>query len=383
MTTKNSANDRLPMHSATERESTRWLRRSASNRRAWKGGSLLLTLAVLSVTRGTLSQKPPTGGAIRVYNNFDSLGKNTRFVPQNGKESSLFSERVVKVFKNPPIRPKYEKPAESDVIFAGDFGMEFCSSLDRLFESYFSELKIENLNKPWRIFTKNWTDCDVAEHFGINPVHLDDHLYSYLLVRIRRIHDGKRIAGSVKDLERDEAVGKKIDSIAVNDNPDGLADVTQFISSVGSHYVRSYTTGNSLFQVLVYPKIFFDSLKNVLYQRRLADLSRGQRVAFDAAYYNFEHNGTIKTASGNRSVEAWAVENVPYENGNKYNDLLNSVWQNEAKLRRLNQLLQDEVILQLNLRSVAPLFKEPQRRNQFLEMIKKYFENGLGNTREL
>jgi len=45
-----------------------------------------------------------------------------------------------------------------------------------------------------------------------------------------------------------------------------------------------------------------------------------------------------------------------------------------ALLKQLNSLLGDEALLHLQLRTLAPVFKDPKRRQWFLEVIDNYFK---------
>lgn len=48
-----------------------------------------------------------------------------------------------------------------------------------------------------------------------------------------------------KDLELDEAVSQEAEKMQVGD----ASSVTEFVRNFGSHYIASYVTGNSLYQV--------------------------------------------------------------------------------------------------------------------------------------
>lgn len=84
--------------------------------------------------------------------------------------------------------------------------------------------------------------------------------------------------------------------------------------------------------------------------------------------------GAIQSASGNRSVEAWAVDRLRVQYYIfSYASLL-KLHGDAALLRQLDGLLGNEALLQLQLRTLAPVFKDSKRREWFLEVIDNYFK---------
>lgn len=88
----------------------------------------------------------------------------------------------------------------------------------------------------------------MARHLGLNASYVTGR-HSYVLVRLARHRDAGRLQDdALLTPERSqihEAVAVQADSVTVGD----AASVVEFIKSFGSHYVRSYVTGNTLFQV--------------------------------------------------------------------------------------------------------------------------------------
>lgn len=71
--------------------------------------------------------------------------------------------------------------------------------------------------------------------------------YCYVLVRVARHREIATMPALEKseNLLLDEAVQKQIEDIKVGD----ASSVVEFIRSFGSHYITSFITGNSLYQV--------------------------------------------------------------------------------------------------------------------------------------
>lgn len=168
-------------------------------------------------------------------------------VPRNGSDW-IFREPTVNIFTNldrvgnypPPDRvPKKKKS-----VFDGDFHMEFCDNVRQLLQAYFRDFNFERLDKPWRAFTSSWAPEALARHLGINASFvIKDHCY--VLVRLSRFRETVELNVIPNNINVVDDVAKETDNIKRGD----VASVLEFIRKYGSHYIHSYVTGNSLYQV--------------------------------------------------------------------------------------------------------------------------------------
>lgn len=114
----------------------------------------------------------------------------------------------------------------------------------QLLQAYFRDFTFEKLERPWHAFTASWSKAAIAKHLGINSSFITgDHCY--VLVRVARFRDSQRLAGTAETLALDDSVFQQTENITVGDT----ASVVRFIRNFGSHYIASYITGNSLYQV--------------------------------------------------------------------------------------------------------------------------------------
>lgn len=120
------------------------------------------------------------------------------------------------------------------------------------------------------------------------------------------------------------------------------------------------------------PQVYL-RIKERLKSRGVSDLSSLELSNYFSPWYA-EHMGAIQSASGNRSVESWAVERLRVQYYIFTYASLLKLHGDAALLRQLDSLLGNEALLQLHLRTLAPLFKEPKRRQWFLEVIDNYFK---------
>ena len=129
----------------------------------------------------------------------------------------------------------------------------------------------------------------------------------------------------------------------------------------------------NFFQVFVYTPQVYLRIKDRLKTRGVAELSSLELSNYFSPWYA-EHMGAIQSASGNRSVEAWATEQLRVQYYIFTYASLLKLHGDAGLLRQLNSLLGNEALLQLQLRTLSPLFKDPKLRNWFHEVIDNYFK---------
>lgn len=126
-------------------------------------------------------------------------------------------------------------------------------------------------------------------------------------------------------------------------------------------------------QVFVYNKHNYQLLKDRLKSRGVSALSRLDLYNYFAPWYA-EHTGKIRAASGNSTVETWADRKLQLTYYLfKYASLL-KLHGNGALLRTLDELLGNEAILQLELKALNVVFKDPKKRDWFQEIIDNYLK---------
>lgn len=81
------------------------------------------------------------------------------------------------------------------------------------------------------------------------------------------------------------------------------------------------------------------------------------------------HVGQIGTASGIDSIATWANDNMKVEGSSKYKSLFKVV-RNDDILRDMYNHLEENALLGLELRSLAPIFQDPGRRDFFKKGVR-------------
>ena len=114
-----------------------------------------------------------------------------------------------------------------------------------MLQAYFRDFTFERLERPWRAFTGSWSRNAIARHLGINSSFITgDHCY--VLVRVARFRENQKLMRTTDSLILDEAIANEANNISIGDT----ASVVRFIKNFGSHYIASFVTGNSLYQVI-------------------------------------------------------------------------------------------------------------------------------------
>ncbi|XP_015118950.1 torso-like protein [Diachasma alloeum] len=328
-----------------------------------------LVLAAVVIARIHLinSQNPRLGGGVNIFSRYGYLSISMRVVPRNDTEPWIFREPTVDVFQNPlPAPPRLR--AKSAAVFEGDFHMEFCDNVRQLLQAYFRDFSFELLERPWRAFTASWSKPAMARNLGINSSFISPD-YCYVLVRVARFRDDQKLAGVPDNLVLDETVAREMNNITIGDT----VSVITFIRNFGSHYISSFVTGNSLYQVFVYTPQVYRRIKERLKTHGVADLSSRELRNYFSPWYA-KHMGAIQSASGNKSVEAWAIDSLRVQYYIFTYASLLQLHGDASLLGELDGLLNNEAVLQLKLRTLAPHFKDSKRRDWFLEVIDNYFK---------
>jgi torso-like protein len=126
-------------------------------------------------------------------------------------------------------------------------------------------------------------------------------------------------------------------------------------------------------QVFVYNPPIYKSIKDRLRTQGVSNLSNVELASFFSPW-SAEHIGDIQAASGNATVEKWAIENLRINFYLfTYTSLL-KLHQNASLLRKLDSLLGNEALLQLNLRLLSPAFKDSIKQQWFHEVIDNYLK---------
>lgn len=215
--------------------------------RMW-GRALLLAIVVTTCSaEAQTGDELKAGRAINIFSRFGYLSISMKVVPRNNdtEQNWVFREPTIDVFDGIDHLVTYpRRNIAKKSVLDGDFHLEFCDNLRQLLQAYFRDFSFERLDRPWTAFTGSWVPELTARNLGINSsfVHGD---HCYVLVRLSRFRESVRLEQIPTNVQLVNAVAEELSRITIGD----VASVVQFIKKFGSHYIASYVTGNSLYQV--------------------------------------------------------------------------------------------------------------------------------------
>lgn len=137
-------------------------------------------------------------------------------------------------------------------------------------------------------------------------------------------------------------------------------------------------------QVFVFNRRNYLHIKERLKSRGVLSLSRSDLYNFFAPWFA-EHLGTVRCSSGNSTVERWATRKLKLSYYLfTYNSLL-KIHGSSTLLKSVDELLHNEAILQLELKSLETAFKDPEKKSWFkviLDNTLKLWDTNMSWERE-
>ncbi|XP_026491858.1 torso-like protein isoform X2 [Vanessa tameamea] len=328
----------------------------------------VLLLAVALCRAATLDSELGVGKSINIFMRYGYLSICMRVVPRNDTDGWVFREPTVSVFQDTERFVVAPKPRQAKTLFDGDFHMEFCDNLKQLLQAYFRDFSFERLERPWRAFTAGWPTDIMARNLGINSSFINgDHCY--VLVRVSRFRETAKLKDLPPNIVVEDVVNEAIEEIKIGDT----VSVADFIRKYGSHYIASYITGNSLYQVFVFSRGVYSRIKERVKSRGVSDIPTSEMSNYFSPLFA-EHVGTIKVASGNKTVESWAMKRLRVHYYIFSYPSLLKLHGEPTLLRNLDTLLGNEALLQLELKTLSPAFKDTKKRKWFEEVIDNYLK---------
>ncbi|KAF5302335.1 hypothetical protein FQA39_LY10374 [Lamprigera yunnana] len=131
--------------------------------------------------------------------------------------------------------------------------------------------------------------------------------------------------------------------------------------------------GDEVVLVFVYERPVYLQIKDRLRTQGISNLSNSELLNFFSPWYA-EHMGKIKVASGNKTVENWALSKLRVHYYIFTYPSLLKIHGNPQLLSVLNNLLQNEALLQLDMKSLSPAFKDLKKREWFEEVLDNYLK---------
>lgn len=137
-------------------------------------------------------------------------------------------------------------------------------------------------------------------------------------------------------------------------------------------FAYKYFTNKHL-QVFVYEPGRYKIIKERLRLKGIEKIPRAELMEYFSPLHA-RHIGRILSASGNETVELWANRKlqlsffpIPFFS-------LLKLYTNSNLLHELDGLLDNEALLRLNLKTIAPAFKDINKRDWFHQVLDNYLK---------
>merc|ERR1711881_739171 len=157
------------------------------------------------------------------------------------------------------------------------------------------------VREPHRLYTGSWRTPTIVKYFGLS----DDILHSdagFVLVKLVKPRLEVKTEGSPV-LKPD--AGAAFSRIEVGNQQ----SVKDFVENYGSHYIRSLTIGDAVYQILALDRPAYNRAKNdVLVEKKVKDFNQ----IYDEylAPWLVRENGKVQAASGDKTVKSFLENKV-------------------------------------------------------------------------
>lgn len=312
------------------------------------------------------------GRSLNIFSRFGYLSVTMKVVARNDTQQDwIFREPTCDILQNVNqyVIRKISKSAETQKnseteTFPGNFHMEFCDNRQQLIQAYFRDIIIERFDRPWRAFAASWHPESIAKHFGITDFTFINEKYCFILIRLNLFRESVYLDKLPTNITFMDRIVDEVQKLQIGDT----VGIVKFIRKYGSHYIDSYTTGDSLYQVFVFRKSHYYQIKNRFVTYGYSNINNDELNEYFSPWKAL-HIGQIRTSSGNRTIEKWCFKNlqmiVPVF---KFQSIL-KLHENDDLFQMAQNLLTNEALLQIRLKSIEIFFQNDSIKRWFQEVL--------------
>merc|ERR1712002_1343729 len=300
----------------------------------------------------------PAGEAVDIFYRYGFFSLSVRVVPRDDHGSWLIREPTTKVF-TPQSLHQVKQPKAAK--FDPQFQIFFADDLEDLMKHYFHDFTAEGVTEPYRLYTGSWRTPTTVKYFGLS----EDTLHSdsgFVLVKLQKPRLSVNTEG-VPQLRPEAA--REFANIRIGDEE----SVKRFVEDYGSHYIRSLTVGDAIYQVLALDRPKYIRAKQaVLVQKKVTDFN--QIYEEFLAPWMVKENGRVQAASGDTAVKTTLDSRaVAVTQFNRYPSIF-EIRRNPSLLADLERLTDfTQAIIALGFRSIGALLPSVQAQEYYNEIV--------------
>merc|ERR1739846_160345 len=302
--------------------------------------------------------KVPAGEAVDIFYRYGFFSLSVRVVPRDDHGSWIVREPTTKVFTPNSLRQVKQPLANK---FDSQFQIFFCDDVADLKKHYFHDFKAEGVKEPYRLYTGSWRTATTVKYFGLSEDTLNSDA-GFVLVKLLKPKVAVKTKGA--PVLRPDAA-QAFSNIRVGDQE----SVKDFAENYGSHYIRSLTIGDAVYQIIALDKDKYIRAKNdVLVEKKVSDFN--QIYEEYLAPWIVKESGRVQAASGDSRVAEFLDERVVMKTQfNSYPSIF-EIRKNDRLLDELEVLTRNtEAVIALAFRSIGALLPTVQAQDYYNEIV--------------
>jgi len=310
-----------------------------------------------------LSLDVPAGGAVDMFYRYGFFSLSVRVVPRDDPGKWLIREPTADIFDSQSIL--ISETAGPDTFARQPFQISLCDDLDELMSAFFRDFKADGVEQPHKLFTGSWRLPTAAQYLGLSPQALDDSVNSYVLVKLVRNKGTKAASGNIRLDSEAATEANKVQA----QNSDAIL---KFVKNYGTHYFRSVTVGDAIYQVFALSKEQMQSLSASYGGQRRRDLSLADWPALHEKYlapWLVKETGEIKAASGDVNVQRFIEQELRIEGQfGSYPNLIEGLIKNPGNVQTLEDLTtENSAVIGLEFATLRDFFPSIEVREFYDE----------------
>merc|ERR1711953_198677 len=300
----------------------------------------------------------PAGEAVDIFYRYGFFSLSVRVVPRGDHGSWIIREPTTKVFTPNSLRQVKEL---RDGKFEPQFQIFFCDDVEDLMKHYFHDFTAEGVAEPYRLYTGSWRTPTTVKYFGLS----EDTLHSdsgFVLVKLQKPRLTVRTEGEPKLMPE---AAREFSKIRIGDEE----SVKSFTEDFGSHYIRSLTVGDAVYQILALDRSkYMRARQEVLVEKRVTDFN--QIYEQFLAPWMVKESGAVQAASGDPRVKALLDNRAIAQTQFSSYPSIFEIRKNPRLLDELEFLTEGtQAITALSFRSIGALLPSVQAQDYYNEIV--------------
>jgi len=303
----------------------------------------------------------PAGGAVDMFYRYGFFSLSVRVVPRDDPGRWLVREPTADIFDSQSVVKN--EVAGPDTFAKQTIQISLAEDLQELMEAYFRDFKADGVEQPHKLFTGSWRLPTAAQYLGLSPESLDGSENSYVLVKLLRNKATKSVTGNIR-------LGPEAANAAAGVQVGDSNALLKFVKNYGTHYFKSVTVGDAIYQVFAVSKDQMQKLKSSLGGRKTVGLREWSSLHENyLAPWLVKETGELRAASGDKNLQRFMDSELRI-NGQfgSYPNLIEGLIRNPGNVEMLEELTSEATaVIGLDFSSLRDFFPSIQVREFYDE----------------